>query len=578
MSANSSSVWDQPTSSRFNAQLYDSIFNVGFRETQSSLPRLGAVLRNQLGVPTGPGAAGDDSEYINWQRQTSNLSQQLESLNLRVSSLSEQKAEHVRQLESARHSRQARVAEVESRIGQINLRINELRGATPAAQLAAIDMEINQLRTLINSAPQQVIYQTAQTEVVGHELLYARLDEIDDQIRQWRRIQTEIQNQRVRLRDEMLIWNELTLDSREHPYHDARAILVGLEAKVEEAQRNASLWGQADIERVDATQLSQSLDQICKRIRDDLHGLCNELSQQYKHIRHKTAANERVDAAGAEAIIRADANFCEYAHREGHLAARRRFVGELTQSVSTPTYHAPDHTAQHARLALLEQQRNQIGSSQIQFDMELNSLSAQLVELSRQRDAALAEFGSGDLEAKVQAIELELQSLGIEANNLRRQIDELRDFVPSQPNALIQRACSVIESLSAGDLTQVFLSQPPVGQQIQIQVRDRVGKVLNASSVEDGLQDQVHLSLILAAAEQLQAEGINFPLVIDDAFSRIPPSRVTPTLQLLNEHGAAGKQIIALTQHRYLSDRVAGIAQLEKFARRTLCLATGASK
>ena len=596
--AGNSNAWPH-----LNSELYDLVYNVSFRETKTNLGRLGAVLRTQLGVPTGPGAAGDESEYMNWQRQTEQLNQQLESLNYKISSLNEQKNEYARQLESARLSRQSQVAEVESRIGQINHRINELRATGSNSQLGAIDLEITQLRSLINSAPQQVVHQAPQQSFLGHESLYKRLDDIDDQIRQWRQIQADIQNQRVRLRDEMLIWNELNLDSPEHPYHDARSILIDLESKVEETQRNANMWAEADIERVDATQLAQSLDQICKAMRNDLHGICNELSQQYKHIRHKAAALELkqlrryytqigenidrllgqrqivireirdVDPAGADVIIAADSNFCQYASREGHLAARRRFVGEFAQAVVRPTYQAPDFSAQHARLAMLDQQRNQIIGSQSQFEHELNSLNSQLAELSRQRDAIAAQFGFADSEAKIQTIGRELQTAEIESNNLRRQLEELRQFVPSQPNSLIQRACGILEQLSDGDLTQVFLSQPTAGpitaQAGEVQVRDRVGKVFNASSIDTGLQDQVYLSLILAAAEQLQhSQNDGLPLVIDDAFSRIPPERVTQTLQLLNDHGVAGKQIIALTQHRYLSDRIAGVAQLELLATR----------
>ena len=45
-----------------SSELYDLIYNVSFRETQTNLGRLGPVLQSQLGVPTGPGAAGDESE------------------------------------------------------------------------------------------------------------------------------------------------------------------------------------------------------------------------------------------------------------------------------------------------------------------------------------------------------------------------------------------------------------------------------------------------------------------------------------------------------------------------------------
>jgi hypothetical protein len=187
----------------------------------------------------------------------------------------------------------------------------------------------------------------------------------------------------------MLIWNELTLDSDEHPYHNARAILVALESKVDEAERNANHWGDASASRLDTTQFAASLSQLCQSMRDDLYGLCNELAQQYKHIRHKSAAAElkqlrrcytemgenierliqrrdtvirdlrEFDPAGADAIIRSDSKFCECAHHAGYLEARRRFVGEVSTNVPAQIVQpvVPSYHLERERLASLERQR-----------------------------------------------------------------------------------------------------------------------------------------------------------------------------------------------------------------------------
>lgn len=582
---------------QLNSELYETVYSFSFRETASNARRLCAVLQSQLGVPSGPSAAGDHSDYLNWQRESAARRDRLESIQTSMDSIRKEKTHLLAQIDSQRHSHQARIADLETRVSRIISRINELQTSSLPDQLANVEHEIAQLRLLIDNAQSRVKPIPVETTTDRYSSLYLRLDEFDSQIGRWRLVQSDIQDQRVRLRDEMLIWNELTLDSDEHPYHVSRAILVSLESKVDEAERNANLWRDVGGSRVDTSQMAKTLGHLCQSMREDLYGLCNELAQQYKFIRHKAAAAElkqlrrcysemgknidrlvkqreslirelrAVDPAGADAIVRAELNFCQCAQHEGYLEARRRLVGPLPTVDSHYAMNPPDLTSERAQLVALEQQRSELRTKLTRCETEHQDLENQLTDLARQRDGLLGEAGTHDLNLKIRALDSELQNLIDKFNALRQRIDLDRDYVPTRPHPVLERACELLARITANELTQAFLSDPGVTPQdanrIEIQVRDRLGKVLNLSALEPSRQDQVYLSLVLAAKEHLQRNNIETPTIIDDAFSRIPSDQATAMLTTMNEFASGGHQIIALTQHRYLAERIPGLPVFE---------------
>ncbi len=583
-----------------NVELYDSVFSVSFRETPTNAVRLARVLQDQLGVPSGPETAGDDSGYLGWQRDTKVRQQQIESLRMRIAGLNSERNGYVNQIESYRSDRQEQVEQIERQLSRVQTRLNEIQASPYQDQLKSVEREIAQLRELIANEQKQVTHIAPDDFPSGLcSALYQRLDEIDNQIRRWRHIQADIQNQRVRLRDEMLVWNELTLDSDEHPYHHARAILVALESKVDEAERNANHWGDAAASRVDTSQMARTLGSLCQSMRDDLYGLCNELAHQYKHLRHKAAAAElrqlrrcygelgdniqyliqrrealiheirELDPAGAEPILRSDHAFNECAQHNGYLEARKRFVGKVARPIADSPSHAKSTNLplEHHRLAILKQERRDLISTSANVETELIQLNARRAELIRQRDAIRGEVNVNDLNLKLHGIDDQLKLLNHELGELLRLVELNRDFLPAHPNALIHSACGLLGRISGGDLSQVFLSEPYRSldgeREVGLQVRDRFGKVLNFSAIDPGLQDQTYLCLMLAAKEQLQRQCVQIPTVIDDAFCRIPTERITATLNGLKEFASQSHQIVILTQHRYLSDRVPGVPLLE---------------
>ncbi len=583
--------------SRLNPELYQAVFNVSLQDTPTNFHRLCSVLHHQLGVPSGPGSAGDETEYLRWQRETTGLKDQVEAMRARLDALNQEKSACLRQIELSEQARQAKISEIEVQTNQIAVRISEIQAISFHDQLAALEREIAQRRSGIANAKSAGSFVKMETSAVADRSMYQRLDDLEDQIRQWRKIQAGVQNQRVRLRDEMLVWNELTLKSEQHPYHAAHSILVSLESRIDESERHAQHWSEADVARVDTSQLAETHSEICRRMRSDVQGLGDELSQQYKHMRHRTTAAElrhlrgcyqdlgdnidrlmerrqvvireigSVDPAGADAIERAEARFCQCAQREGYFEARNQFVGRMTHPNVQPNYQATNMPAENLQLAALERQRLELITASGQHDSELALLSKRHAELVRERNQILGEPGWADLEIKTKNVDAQILALTAEMNLPLVQLENLSAFIPAQPSELIIRACDLLTRFSDGDLRQVFLGDDCLAshgaKQFELQVRDRHGKVLNASAVDAGLQDQVYLSLLFAAKESLEAQGLHHPIILDDAFSRIPPERVTKTLGLLNELGDQGHQVIALTQHRYLADRIPGVALLE---------------
>ena len=248
-------------------------------------------MHRELGVDLGIQAAGDDSAVRNHHQNLEALQSQLLVIESKMTSLKNERADILR-LETSQADFQRQLASLDALIATTQVRISELGSNPSIDQLSRIDAEIQALRLRIDNAPTEVIYPVVEKPVEDASL-YHRLDELENQIRRWRNVQSDVQNQRVRLRDEMLVWNELTLDSNEHPYHNAREILVALENKVDQAERSANHWaGVDDSSRIDTEQMAGTLGMLCQNMRDDLYRLCNELSHQYKHLRHKSAATE----------------------------------------------------------------------------------------------------------------------------------------------------------------------------------------------------------------------------------------------------------------------------------------------
>ena len=564
--------------------IYDAVFNFSFRDTPSNARRLATVLHRELGVDLGIQAAGDDSAVRNHHQNLEALQSQLLVIESKMTSLKNERADILR-LETSQADFQRQLASLDALIATTQVRISELGSNPSIDQLSRIDAEIQALRLRIDNAPTEVIYPVVEKPVEDASL-YHRLDELENQIRRWRNVQSDVQNQRVRLRDEMLVWNELTLDSNEHPYHNAREILVALENKVDQAERSANHWaGVDDSSRIDTEQMAGTLGMLCQNMRDDLYRLCNELSHQYKHLRHKSAATELKqlrrcytemgenidrlvqrraslikeiqvqDPAGADLIARAESKFCQCAQHEGYLEARKRFIGPTpTAAVPQPVRIEPDLSRERNRLASLEAERGEIFGRQGRFDTELNDLNRQLSDQLRQRDSLVSQLIAFD-QTRVTAIDSELLRLEDQYRSIQPQLNSRPQTTARDP--ILSRAANWLPRLTAGECVRVYLAKTNQTGSWQLQVQIANGQSIAFEALHPGTQDQVYLSLVLSVKEQLQgARGVELPTIIDDAFAHIESDRINSTADLLREIGRQGHQVILLSQHRYLADRI----------------------
>jgi energy-coupling factor transporter ATP-binding protein EcfA2 len=579
---------------KLSPELYDAVLNFSFRDTQDNARVLSSVLGKHLGVPLGPAAVGDDSEYQIWKRETKARDAKLTSLQTRVEELSRQRAGYIKEREAAASVRSVRLAELDRQIDSITLQIQGLDTETRRNQLTIIEREIDELRIIVDEASKPLSRSTPVTHPLStgalFSALYQRLDDVDNQIRRWRRIQSTIQSQRVRLKDEMVVWNELTLESDEHPYHNAREILTALENKVDQAEGQANRWSRNGSECAsDPSQLVQVIHDLCKNMRDDLYGLCQELAQQYKHIRHKAAAAElkqlrrcynemgenterlvrrrdsvvqeirSIDPAGADAIVQAEAKFYQCAMHEGYLTARRRHVAGPKVEVSAHVI-AADVSAERRRLDLLQLQRQETINGLAGADLQLEMLHSKHAQLVRERESLRSKSVENLRSAEIARVEAELLSFNEQEKALVRLIESDRHYLAPTPNAILLRAANLLSQVTGGNLWQVWFDESLSDFQTvnEIQVRNRLGKVLNFSALDSTLQDQVYLCLAIAAKEALETRGTSLPIIIDDAFANIARDQVTPMLELIDHLSRSGHQIILLTQHQYLADRVPG--------------------
>ena len=586
----------QQLTGQINADLYDTVFSYSAIQVRDTATRLSTVLQTQLGVPRGIAAAGDDGVFQARKRASESRQANLVSLQQRIDRLNRDKQSYLNEFEKSETVRRARMAELDRQIETVSVQLTGYGVEQKRNQLAAFDREISELTILIdetvrreNLSPVAVSGPTRVGEPFG--ALYQRLDEIDNQIRRWRRVQTDIQTQRVRLKDEMVVWNDLTLDSNEHPYHNAREILVALEQKVDQAERQANQWGAAPAQRNDPSQLVRTIQEMCQTMRSDLYGLCQELAQQYKHIRHKAAAAELkqlrrcynemgenterlvrrresvvneirlVDPAGAEAIHRSEAGFCQCAMHEGYLEARRRFVsGTIISGETTTPVIRTDLSSTRRRLEALGSQRLELQRFLADADAGLIVSQSRHAQLIHERELLRHELGKRTQPFDLPRCDEELHSLNIEYQSLLRLVEEDRQFVPP-PHPILVRASALLNQVTEGELSQVWIADVRDG--LDFQARNRNGLVVNFSAMEPFFQEQVFFCLTIAAKESLHTRGIDVPLMIDDAFNNYSRDRITPVLELMLDLGQAGHQIILLTQHRYLADRVPGVPVFE---------------
>ena len=571
-----------PTTSQvtngLDATAYDTFFNVAISQSSLLVQRLIDQIQIKFAVQPGNSNWSDPQTVALARQQEENRNKQVNSLRMRQQELQLEKDRLNAEIQQIELTFGQQIAAIQAQIDSCNATLSE-RNATCVSlknALATLNSQIVELRArieLLNSQTRQVAVETSQYPD-SLALFYLRLDEIDNQIRRWRLVQSDVHEERVRLRDEMATCDRLSIDAAEHPYHVARQLLYSLENRVSETEAFAR--SHENVEVVNDLSNWQHVVDICGGMREDLYSLCEELGKQYKHIRHKAAVAEmkqlrrcyhemdenikrlvrrresvldeirKLDPAGVELIVLAETQFCECAEHQGYLEARRQFGGAL-ESVAHYEQVPVNTSAEQSQLELLLAQIPTAQNSVTNAEAEAANLQIELQRLLEEK-RQLELSSSESLKAKLRAVTEEWQQVDQEIRRLAAAAQPIQQEVQ---NPYLVDASRILSEASAGSYTRVWLND-----QQRLAVASANGQVTTFDHLTRVHQDLVCLAMVLAGARAYRQKSVQVPVVIDDLFLNLAPADQTRIANLIQRFCSEGFQLILLTNARTLQNQL----------------------
>lgn len=435
-----------------------------------------------------------------------------------------------------------------------------------------LDLQIRELDNWIEVQYQSRPQTTVSPSVPNFlESFYEQLDEIDYQIRLWRSAQAGVQEQRVRLRDEMVGHGEMSIESLDHPYHETREILLTLESRMASVENQAKSWEQTPTPIKSSSQLST----LCQAMRGDLQALCQELENQYKHVRHKAAIAElrqlrrfyhemdgnvkrlfsrresvieqirRWDSEGADTILKGEQAFTLCAEQKGSWHARQKHGPSAIKHPSEPAIASPVNPMELEKAKTRSTGLKAVRNRCIEQISELHRTLAS-VELDRQNRVEEREQLLGmvhqEHSARLEIIESKTKLLETERLALQKQVESDRPWRHWTPNRLLHDANHYLQQLSNHSLRAISLAN---SDPVTVKCSDDL--VISANELPAYEQGLIRLSLSLAAIENLTLKGIRWPVLIEDSEFDSDDRSV---IRLLETFCQQGHQVIFITSKR----------------------------
>ncbi len=553
---------------------FDSVFFIRGNDVARCAGEVSDLLQQRFRVATGKAVFGNDYERTANSRQETDLRRELDHIEKQLLTLNSKREEIALGIKRSESDSRNRLTRIDTEIVELEARLQRQNLSVARQQIAELDVEITALRARVEQDQDRVEYVSrpfAQSDSLS--ILYRRLDEVDNQIRRWRNVHSDVQQQRVQLKNEMTAWNTMTVESDEHPYHRSRQILRGIETRIDGAESTIHQFRSRQDAR-SAHSVIENLQDCFGQLRSDLYSLCDELGSQYKNLRQRTAAAElkrlrrcyheigenvdslvkhrqtiledihQIDPAGANAISHADHEFCACAQHDGYLHARRKFVGEL--KTATPEVVRVNSDASTSRLRELGNLRSSRVRELVAMENDKNELQSRLVDLRAQREGMSIESSSAWRDQLIH-LDSELQRVQGQRVSIRGQLDRLASIPNIPANPIIVRASELVARLTKGEIRKLWLNSKLTGTSSSIQVEQKIGNQIEFEYLGSGLQQQVTLAMCLATAEQFRFEGIVMPMILDDVFVNLDPELIRQTLEVLIDFSDQPQQILAMT-------------------------------
>ncbi len=461
--------------------------------------------------------------------------------------------------------------ELELETDRLSRKIAEYDLSALRQSIATTDSKVTELRAELEAAKEEP--QTTKNTEIRHllETLCSHLDDLNQQIRGSHKLQDCVQQRRLRLRDEMTIWNDLEFNTPQHPYYEVGRLISSLNEHLKRIKTPPSL----------ETNLSSSehFEDGCDEMRKDLHSLQKEIGLKYQNLRHHAAAVElkqlriqytQISANLGQLLNRRQEisakiqNLVELHGRAIALADSAHLQNTVTEnyqgdqshyysSAPTNTFVSPADSALQNRLNELQSQRKQLVLRLVEYENCLRPLETQLQHLQEQR-ARIDWDSQQQLDTQFVRLENQLAQL----NHKKDALSKLRkESAPTTlcPDPLLHRAGQLAGQLTLGEVTEIWLHESQDGKHFQLVTEGEHQDSIPFQTLSSMTQQQVSLSLCLAAVEEMNRQGIALPMLLDDFWKELDPARVKMTFELLNHYCRQGIQILATTSDRSIASR-----------------------
>lgn len=293
-----------------------------------------------------------------------------------------------------------------------------------------------------------------------------------------------------------------------------------------------------------------------RQLRQDLAARRKEEAGYKRRLRELQAEQEAILEQGGAGDV-------EEFQRRAKLFARRQETAELLQMAEEelreaaaaepelavveedlvafdPDEHAECIRALEAELADLgrdlEQAHEELGglrqaAETLQADRAQTVLRSRRHRLEQKLHGALAEWAAG-----------RMLQLALEAVRARFE----REHQP----AVLTAASGIFEQMTGGRYRRLWT---PLGRR-RICADDDRGRTWDLDGLSGGTREQIFLSLRLALAGELSAQGVELPLVLDDVLVNCDARRTEAAVEALLNYSESGRQIVFLTCHRHIAE------------------------
>ena len=562
---------------------FDTIYQFDSYKNCTSINQIIRQLRDRFNVVTGKPAWQDQTEPFSFHNEHSIRSEERNLVLAEARKLESERSLLLSQCKSKRSIDNTPRIKLECEIDALSSKIKQYDLAALREMIATTDSMVRETRSQLEIANADTPSVQPARFIELLSTLYGNLDDLDKQIRDGRQLQTAVQTQRLRLRDEMAVWNNLDFDVPQHPYHQVRQLLNSLQQRIKNTET-------ATHQMLDTSQLTphrdpeQATSQIlkcCNAMQSELQQLLAELERQHQHLGHRSTTAElkqlrlqyakmaenlshllnrrqeilkkiqQLDVTGAQAVLHADPAYLRCAAEQGHWIARRRFFGETHSPQGSPSQS--DANRLQNRLTELQNQRKQLVLRIVDYENCLGPLETQLASLREQR-TQIDWDSTHPMDLQLCQIENRLKQLEDKSHMLAEYTVRPR-YPDFQPDPLLRRAGQLASQLTLGEVTEIWLHESQAGNHFQLITGGRHQDSISYQSLNTMAQHQVALSLCLAAVESLNRHGISVPMLLDDIWVELDSARGKATLELLNNFCRQGIQIIAVTADRNVASR-----------------------